>query len=467
MFSADYYRNLKMILLHLVHPQGRGFIFASSRNQGLIPSINTALKEDMRAKNRPLYIVDLKEEELPLLTIQKAAAEHPHSALIVNFLDILIVTQGPDILQSLNYGREVLNQLNIPVLFWASESTRQLLANQAIDLYSQRRFADIVFEDAPLSTERPSLESHFDTQFKTTEEYQNIKLRITLLEAQLEEAKANHISDKSLCESLVPQLIRAYSEYNMFNEAKIIVDTYETCFEGTIVQSEALASYYHRIGNYTKSLEFLQNALSLELAQGFESSNEGQKELVGTYNWLATLHNSLNQPSEALAYINKAILISEQLKSPIHTTLITSYNILARTYQLTGQQNKALELNLKALNLAEKTPTQQKPELATSYNDTALAYFNLEQYEKANKLNLKALSIWEKILPYQHPILATSYFNIASTYYRLNNLPKAIDYMQKAVTIREKSLPQNHPDILISKKELYFFLEERQAQKNK
>ncbi|MBL7813551.1 MAG: tetratricopeptide repeat protein [Saprospiraceae bacterium] len=197
MFSAEYYRNLKMIMLHLANPQGRGFIFVSSLNQGLIPYINNALKEEMRAKGRPLSIVELKEGESPLQTIQRAASDNPNHALVINFLDILIITKGTEVLQSLNYGRENLNHLNVPILFWASESTRQLLANQAIDLYSQRRFADITFEDAPLSIVRPSLESHFDTEFKTTEEYENIRLHITLLESQLEEAKASHISDKS------------------------------------------------------------------------------------------------------------------------------------------------------------------------------------------------------------------------------------------------------------------------------
>ena len=65
MFSAEYYRNLKMLMLHLANAQGRGFIFASSLNQALIPSINNTLKEDMRSKNAPLSIVNLKEEELP------------------------------------------------------------------------------------------------------------------------------------------------------------------------------------------------------------------------------------------------------------------------------------------------------------------------------------------------------------------------------------------------------------------
>jgi tetratricopeptide (TPR) repeat protein len=425
MFSADYYRNLKMILLHLANPQGRGFIFASSLNQGLIPLINNALKEEMRSKNIPLSIVDLKEEELPLQTIQKAAAANPNHALIVNFLDILIVTEGVDILQSLNYGREILNHLNVPIFFWASESTRQLLANQAIDLYSQRRFADITFEDAPLSIERPSLETRFDTKFKTTEEYQNIKLRITLLETQLEEAKANHISDKSVCESLVPQLINAYVEYNMLDEAKKLIDTYEKCFEGTIVQLEALAYFHSYTQNFEKALKLYQKILSIEIDKGYENTIEGQKELVGSYSWLGATYRALNQPI------------------------------------------KALEYGLIGLNISEKIYSPLDPDLATLYNDLAITHRVLFRFDKALEYNLKDLYIVEKNLPKAHPNIAVSYDNLAMTYYLIGNLSKAIDYMQKAVSIREKILPKTHWALQSSKKNLARFIEERQAKKKK
>ena len=474
MFSAEYYRNLKMLMLHLANAQGRGFIFASSLNQALIPSINNTLKQDMRSKNAPLSIVNLKEEELPLFTIQKAANEHPKHALVVNFLDILVVTKGADILQSLNYGREVLNKLNVPILFWASETTRQLLANQAIDLYSQRRFADVVFEDAPLSTERPSLSAHFDMSFKSTEEYQNIKFRITLLETQLEEAKAHNISVKSLCESLVPQLIKAYTEYNMYNDAEKLVQTYTDFFQGTAVQLEALVFYYYDIGNFEKALDLAQKILSLELSQGFEKTIEGQRELVGTYNGLARIYDSLNQNERTLEYSIRALTIQEKvlsnqekILSKEHPDLAIAYANLGSIYIRLKQFDKALVSIQKALVIQEKILPLEHRDLARTYNDLAVTYTLMGENDKALEFNQKALVIREKILLAEAPDLAITYYNLADASYKLGDLHNAIDFMQKALTIQEKSLPKDHPNTVDTRKNLQFFLEQQQAANGK
>lgn len=463
MFSAEYYRNIKQIMLHLANPNGRGFIFASSHNEGLIPFINDSLKEEIKAKDILLSFVDLKDEESPILTIQNTASANPKNALIVNFLDILVVNQGAEILQILNFGREILNNLNVPILFWATEYTRQLLANQAIDLYSQRRFADIVFDDTPLSIERSSLEGHFDSAFKTKEEYQNIKMKIALLETQLEEAKENNISEKSLCESLVPQLIKAYIDTNLHEEAKKIIDKYIYYFNDTLPQLEAIYVYNSFIGNYTESLKILKNILKIEIDKGYENSITGQIELAGTYSAMATTYRYLGLLEDNLSYNLEALKIRELVLPPNHQDLAQSYNNLSLYYSSVGQYQESLIYIQKAISISSKHQTSNNIDLASLYNNLAESYRNLNQNRESLRYNQKALLIFESLLPQNHPLIAASYNNIALVYYAMKQYHDNLKYNEKALFIRKTILPKNHPHIAVSYKNIaqtYYSLED-------
>ena len=450
MYSTEYYKNLKLVMLHLANTHGRGFIFVSATNQGLIPSINEAIHREMHVKDRPLSMVSLNEGELPLITIQRVAQDNPNHALVVNFLDILVVKQGVEVLKALNFAREALNKLAVPILFWASDNTRQLIANQAVDLYSQRRFADIVFQDTPLSIEHPLLEKHFDTDFKDKEAYQNIKSRIVLLETQLQQALDDNISKVNLVESLIPQLIKAYSEINLYEEAKKIIDTYQKYFSDTAYQLETLSFYYQAIGDYATRLKLIEKILSIELSKGFENTDYGLKQLGMTYNHLATTYEGLGQYDKELEYSLKALEIHKKILSVEHPNLAMSYNNLATAYGSLAQYEKQLEYNLKALSIRQRILDPEHLDLATSYGNLATSYGNLRQYEEQLEYNLQALAIREKALPAAHPYLASSYGNLATSYGNLKKYDKQLEYDFKALIIREKVLPIEHPDLAIS-----------------
>ena len=199
----------------------------------------------------------------------------------------------------------------------------------------------------------------------------------------------------------------------------------------------------YRYGDYRRSLEYLNKALSIRE----RVLPTDHPDLAVSYNNVGNTYGDLGDRAKALEYLLEALEIREKVLLPDHLDLATSYNNVGNTYSYLGDHAKALEFQLKALEIREKVLSVDHPKLAISYNNVGSTYGKLGDHAKALEYKLKALEIFEKVLPPDHPDLAQSYNNVGYGYGKLGTREKKLEYYRKALSIRERSLPRNHPDI--------------------
>lgn len=202
----------------------------------------------------------------------------------------------------------------------------------------------------------------------------------------------------------------------------------------------------YRYGDYRRSLEYLNKALSIRE----RVLPTDHPDLAVSYNNVGNTYGDLGDRAKALEYLLEALEIREKVLLPDHLDLATSYNNVGNTYSYLGDHAKALEFQLKALEIREKVLSVDHPKLAISYNNVGSTYGKLGDHAKALEYKLKALEIFEKVLPPDHPDLAQSYNNVGYGYGKLGTREKKLEYYRKALSIRERSLPRNHPDIASS-----------------
>ena len=173
----------------------------------------------------------------------------------------------PEVLQYLNFKREVLVEHQVKVLFWVREAELARISLDAPDFFAFRNRV-VEFMEVPTAEERrPALvEFALETEYKSLEEH---KRNIELKEKLLGELSA---------------------------EAEI---------SGYLLGS--LGALYGQIGSYKKSLECSKKALKIAQEIG-DRQNEGA--------WLGNLGNayySLGEVERAIEYYEQALSISKEI----------------------------------------------------------------------------------------------------------------------------------------------------------
>lgn len=246
---------INSITRFLTRPETDGYVFASLEYDSLLPALNDRIIQQAAQKGKKVGLFFWPKDTTDPLEILRAFQEETQAdALIIPNFDELLRKQKngellPDaraFLLALNFSREAIIRLGLPMLWWLSKENLSLVANLANDLFSQRRLTTYFFDLKPeLRADNPALATRFQEHLRDPEEYQRLTLRANLLEDQLQEAKARAFPPARIATEIVLPLAQLYSELDLREKALEQLEEYAPHIAATDWQSQAsLAEVY-------------------------------------------------------------------------------------------------------------------------------------------------------------------------------------------------------------------------------
>jgi tetratricopeptide (TPR) repeat protein len=447
-YSKSYYLQLRSALRFLSDKTYGAYGFAMTDYQGLIPKVMQELMQ--LAKDKGLHIKEIwlkKREEADFMTQISQAL--PCDGLVVrNFSEYFYLTNDRNRLdaiamRSINFAREAILELQIPIIFWLEKESFGNLANFATDFYAQRMGSTLYFTDKPENREKAIRTPDFE--FIDEKE---LSLDIALYESQLADyPEAQRIED------VVFPLIEAYLTQGKMLKAMEYIAYYIPNPESLAPESQLrLADIYFRAEEKYKAEQLLQNLKS-------------RKDLTPTlYSRLCFLlakviDSDYNRFAEAFPYLQEALqhykiqpLISEKQVSELGML----YNDLINRLWEYGRLPEALEYAIKMQTLFqqkyEESPANVrfKNGLAISYSklgETHTSLGNLEKalafYEERSRLGKELYEAYPANVSFKNG-LAISYSKLGETHTSLGNLEKALAFYEYETDLF-KELYEDYP----------------------
>lgn len=460
----SYYANINRINRFLTRNEEYGYGFAIAEHAVIIPNINGQLIEKAAASGHLVrsVFIDPQSDSPFVQQLRNAISIFPVAdALIINNLGTLLPQKGNELteearefLLSLNFSREAIHKLKVPILFWLTRLELSAIGMLATDFFSQRQISNVYFHDSPdIFTPDLTLEKQLIAEEGNTEEdYQRLLLKINLLKKQLREAVENHYPIERVRIDIALPLVNAYDESKMYKEAVEVLDEY--FYHGISYDRSVMlecAGIYYDAGEKKKAQDIYLVLIDLS-----KSANQEDIILCLAYNGLAITYLSEDNASKtAFDYYKKAILLSEQLyesdpqSEPLIDGLSEIYITIASSYQIKQKYKKAADYYIKGLRLIEElyiiNPESdiRKQKLANLYEDIGGFYLMSFLFKEALGFYLESLPLREALLATdfhstkQKSLLARCYLSIGRVYYRLHD-KQALDYLTEAFQLTKE-----------------------------
>src|SRR5919202_3754137 len=187
----------------------------------------------------------------------------------------------------------------------------------------------------------------------------------------------------------------------------------------------SMGRVYTRLGEYTKALDYLQQAL----ARGQQSNNPDRK--VTTLNKVGEVYENLGQYAKALEYLQQAVTIRRELNDPYGEA--TALNNIGEVYESLGQYPKALEYYHQTLAIRSTVRDLRGEGMAL--NSIGGVYTRLGQYPKALEFFQQALRRTTTLENQLGRGMASN--NVGEIYARLGEYTKALGFLNQALVIRQ------------------------------
>jgi len=211
----DFSSHITKIANFFRRASGSGFLFCACNLRALVRAINRRVAERAAQTGMRIGETDLVScHSGGFLTEMRDAARERPDGLIISNLDQMIRHTRGEIVTEMNVGREILTDMGLPVVFWLSEKNIPLFANRAPDLFSRRDRSVLCFSDKRLEK--------FYTDDEDPEDYGNLKLKITLLEKQLEVVENNGDQAKRIAADLISLYLKA----GLYEPADVMFEAY-------------------------------------------------------------------------------------------------------------------------------------------------------------------------------------------------------------------------------------------------
>jgi len=426
--NADFSGSIARIVNFLRHTHESGFLFCACNNQRLIQEINRQIIEKAKLHELNIRDVYISYDDMDniLVLLRKASQESPNG-IIVNNLDELIERTDGRFITDINMGREILIDMGVPMVFWLSEENISRFANQATDLFNRRDRSVVSFSDlsgVPASMER--LDGFYELGFKSTEDYNSLKLKIGLMEKQLQEAKKKNYSEERIATEIAADLIELYLGASLYPEAYRLFELYRSYYENV-----SNVKFINLCGDvYLKKSEW-DKALTYFLKYEQICVEVGEKSGLGaSYNNIGRIYTKKGEWDKALSYYLK----SEQIRIEVgdRTGLGYTYNNIGRIYTKKGKWDKALTYYLKSEQIMIEIG--DRAELGITYNGIGLIYRDKGEWDKALSYYLKSeqnsieVGDWARV--------GRTYNNIGRIYSEKGQWDKALTYYLKSEYIK-------------------------------
>jgi len=313
------------------------------------------------------------------------------------------------------------------MVFWLSEENISRFANQATDLFNRRDRSVVSFSDlsgVPASMER--LDGFYELGFKSTEDYSSLKLKIGLMEKQLQEARKKNYSEERIAIEIAADLIELYLKASLYPEAFQLFEDYHSYYENAanIKFINLCGRIYYKKSEWDKALTYFLKSEQILIEVGDKAG------LGTTYNDMGRIYYKKGQWDKALAYF----LQSEQICLEVCNQygLGRSYNNIGFIYYNKGQWDKALTYFLKAEKI--RFEAGDKAGLAYTYNNIGRINYKKGDLDKALAYYLKSEQI--KIEVGDRAELGPTYLGVGLIYFKKGELDKALMYFFKSEQIR-------------------------------
>ncbi|MCP4352314.1 MAG: tetratricopeptide repeat protein, partial [Desulfobacterales bacterium] len=334
--------NLRKITNFFRYTLESGLLFCVCTNQVFVKQINEQIKartSGLGLNVRELYISP-DDIDIFIPIIRQAANENP-DGIIINNLDELILVSKGSFLEGINLAREILLDLDIPMLFWLSERNVSLFANKAHDLFRRRDRGVVYFSDLSGSSGMDRFKESYSREYMSSEDYNSLNLKIGLLEKQLGEAEAKQYKEKRIATEIVADLIKLYLKVFLRHEAYALFEKYGKYFEDDNIKYVDLkADLYYDICMWDKALEFYLKSEKISLEVGDKAG------LSQTYNNIGLIYDNKGDWDRALEFYLKSEKIVIEVGDKAGLGPI--YNNIGLIYRKKSDWDRALEFYLKS-----------------------------------------------------------------------------------------------------------------------
>jgi tetratricopeptide (TPR) repeat protein len=411
--SDNYEFNYRKLLKFLANSGHGGYVFAIADDFRLIPQINSSLVADLKQKGLSATILFLRtRSDEPLVHQIRQKAEEAQAIIIANLFDVVSDTsEGLNQLLQLNFSREELQEMNLPLLLWVDTPSLNVIANQAPDLFSQRSFTTIHFTgliEEPLKEAREKPEWQ---KFISSEKFKETEARIETLQRRLTDAEKAGYPVQRIASEIAMPLAKEYAQLIFMNKAQALLEKYEPHINKEDHRAlQELAQVYYSLHQYPQAIKTLQQANKLlePIVLSGSFLEEWYENLVNISDWM----QEFGLPGEALELLRQTE--KELLKSKLISEAGKQINWLFILNDRLG------DLNLKLGDL------QQAKE---SYEKSAMLAQNLSNVNPNNEQISINLSI--------------CFNKLGDLEKETGNLQKAKEYFERSLALTKKLIKSN------------------------
>ncbi len=388
--SKSKYIHEKNTLIRFLTREEDGYAFAEAEDAKIIPSINAYITKEAAKNNKNVIQINLNPNKAILPQVKKEKEKQKGNALIINNLDDCIRQKGVDFIVELNFNREALYTLEVPLLFWVNKETFALISNQAADLFSQRRLMTVFFEkDDSLFLPDEHLNNQVLYRFNNPINYEELNLEINLLKKDIKEAEENNYPKDKIIESILELMDR----YAKVGASQPVLDLFLKYNEDLFLHLDTniyrLADILEKVNFYELSIRFL-----IIIVKNYALTIGNYPEIAAIYTKISDLYLKSGANEKAERYIEKAFKYIKEAEE---------------------EEEKLDELYEAANEVREKI------------------FINKKEYKKATRVYQKSIQKLEKREENINSkiLLAKNYFNLANT------------YKEKFSFLKEKELKNN------------------------
>ena len=487
--------SLESVARYFTHTEGGAFRFAVTDDELVQRRFNTELRQVLRGKGVPVEIHDWSKasppDMYPAEQLRRLKAAHPETKGIICVGLERAMWENPEMLTMLNFAREALAEVGVPLFFWISFRTLPLMSRFAIDLYNQRIGANLYFEhDAETAdTDGSAMRYIAHETVQANRDLRPLEARLKLLEKQFDELKKIQSPEK-LANDIVLELLKVYIQIpGMTAMVQSLMDEYGglidlgkpgNCFDiatiyeylGDVQQAE---QYYHQALKQLRILAeqnpqgwlpyvaaTLNNLSVLQKNRNdYESAEKGYQEALGVYrelaasnpqiylpvaagilNNLANLQWSRNDLDSAEKMHQEALKIRRELAASNPQTYLSdvagTLNNLANLQWSRNDLDSAEKMHREALKirreLATSNPQTYLPKVAQTLSSLANLYNSRNDYESAEKRYREALEIYRELAESNSQVYLPY---VVNTLNNLSTLMVRIDYKSAEKSLSE------------------------------
>ncbi|HBH24895.1 MAG TPA: hypothetical protein DDY13_15930 [Cytophagales bacterium] len=193
-------------------------------------------------------------------------------------------------------------------------------------------------------------------------------------------------------------------------------------WEGHIKCLNKLSESYWRNYELEEAEMFTDSALHASLRR----FGKLHPETATAYYNLAAIESIYGDYSKSLQYLNLCLSIDLKIYFEIHSYIASDYESIAIAYDDLDETNLALKYALKCKRIRESVFQSNNYKLASTYSNLSIYFKKIREFEKALNLNEKANKIARSLYDRKHPRYINTFINSASLHFDAGNYIDAI-----------------------------------------